>query len=233
MSHEMSNQKYIYASCKNWHYPYFERLKQAQEDLWYWASTPEELHSIIEKIKPRYVFFVHWSWQVPESIWNRYECVCFHMSDVPYGRGGSPLQNLIIEGKKTTKLSALQMVAELDAGPVYVKRDLDLKGRAQQVYLRAAELTIEVMLWMIVNNPVPIPQTGKVTLFKRRKPEQSLLPKSNIPVDIYDFIRMLDADGYPYAYLLHGNFRLEFQKARKEGQVVMATVRITMNSQGE
>ncbi len=26
----------------------------------------------------------------------KFECVCFHMTDVPYGRGGSPLQNLII-----------------------------------------------------------------------------------------------------------------------------------------
>ena len=54
--------------------------------------TPERLASL----DPRYVFFLHWSWKIPAEIHTRFECVIFHMSDVPYGRGGSPLQNLIV-----------------------------------------------------------------------------------------------------------------------------------------
>ena len=45
------------------------------------------------------------------------------MTDLPYGRGGSPLQNLIINGHKETMMSALRCVQELDAGPIYLKKN--------------------------------------------------------------------------------------------------------------
>ena len=48
------------------------------------------------------------------------------MTDVPYGRGGSPLQHLILAGHRETKVSALRMVEAFDAGPVYLKAPMDL-----------------------------------------------------------------------------------------------------------
>ena len=50
----------------------------------------------LAQIKPDFVFFPHWSWLIPEEIHSRFDCVIFHMTDLPYGRGGSPLQNLIV-----------------------------------------------------------------------------------------------------------------------------------------
>ena len=44
------------------------------------------------------------------------------MTDLPYGRGGSPLQNLILKGKKTTKITAFKMIDKIDAGPIYLKK---------------------------------------------------------------------------------------------------------------
>ena len=41
---------------------------------------------ILERIKPDFVFFPHWSWLIPEEIHSRFECVIFHMTDLPYGR---------------------------------------------------------------------------------------------------------------------------------------------------
>ena len=60
-----------------------------------------------------------------------YNCVCFHMTAVPYGRGGSPLQNLIIQGFSSTLITALKMVKELDAGGVYTKRTRSLRLSAR------------------------------------------------------------------------------------------------------
>ena len=65
------------------------------------------------------------------------------MTDVPYGRGGSPLQNLILAGHTETKLTALRMVNEMDGGPVYVKMPLKLEGAAQEIYIKAGELSIQ------------------------------------------------------------------------------------------
>jgi hypothetical protein len=63
------------------------------------------------------------------------------MSDVPYGRGGSPLQNLIVRGHRETKISELRMVADMDAGPVYRKEYLSLDGSARAIFECGAQIT--------------------------------------------------------------------------------------------
>ncbi len=174
----------------------------------------------------KYLFFLHWNWVVPEDILQKHECVCFHMTDVPYGRGGSPLQNLILAGHRGTKLTALKMVREMDAGPVYTKKPLRLDGTAQEIYMRAGELSAEIIEWMIEYEPEPIEQVGEAVLFKRRKPEQSVMPKTGSLSNVYDFIRMLDADGYPHAFIEHGEYVLNLTKAKLENGCLVAEVEI-------
>lgn len=220
----------IFASCKPWHKPLFEHLKSKFDLNWIFVSTPSELGDVIAGNNPRFIFFLHWNWLVPETIWNQHECVCFHMTDVPYGRGGSPLQNLILAGHKKTKLTALRMVSEMDAGPVYTKKLLRLEGTAQEIYVRAGALSAEIIEWIIENEPVPIEQVGEAVLFKRRKPEQSRLPETGSLLRTYDFIRMLDADGYPHAFIEHGEFILKMRKAKLENGRLVAEVEINKQS---
>ena len=220
----------IFASCKPWHKPLFESLKSKFDLNWMYASTPTELNGVIHTANPKYIFFLHWNWLVPETIWMQHECVCFHMTDVPYGRGGSPLQNLILAGHKETKLTALQMVREMDAGPVYTKRTLKLDGTAQEIYVRAGALSADIIQWMIENEPAPIEQEGEAVLFKRRNPAQSRLPETGSLPSAYDFIRMLDADGYPHAFIEHGEFILKFSKAKLENGRLIAEVEINKQS---
>jgi methionyl-tRNA formyltransferase len=216
----------IFASCKSWHKPLFESLKSKFDFNWMYVSMPSELDGVVDATNPKYIFFLHWNWLVPERIWKKYECVCFHMTDVPYGRGGSPLQNLILAGHKETKLTALQMVSEMDAGPVYTKRSLKLEGTAQEIYVRAGALSAELIEWILENEPVPVEQVGKAVMFKRRKPEQSHLPETGSLLSTYDFIRMLDADGYPHAFIEHGELMLKLSKAKLENGRLIAEVEI-------
>jgi len=150
------------------------------------------------------------------------------MSDLPYGRGGSPLQNLIADGHQETKLSAIKMVEELDAGPIYTKRPLELTGRAEDIYRRAGELSWEIIKWMVKEEPMPIPQKGEVSIFKRRKPSQSALPKSGGLRKAYDCVRMLDAPSYPKAFIAHGDYQVEFHHARLESEQIVARVVIKL-----
>jgi methionyl-tRNA formyltransferase len=148
------------------------------------------------------------------------------MTDVPFGRGGSPLQNLIARGHTETRLSALRMTAEVDAGPVYEKRPLSLAGPAREIYARASDLCVESMARIAADEPAPVPQHGEVVAFERRTPAQSVLPATGSLAGLYDHIRMLDAPGYPPAFLEHGSWRLEFGDAALDGGEVAARVRI-------
>lgn len=182
---------------------------------------------LLEQIKPDFVFFPHWSWLIPEEIHSRFNCVIFHMTDLPYGRGGSPLQNLIVRGHRTTKLTALKCVAELDAGPVYLKRALSLAGTAEEI-LRQASASMEDMIVEIVEKRlVPVPQQGEVVEFKRRRPADGNIASLETLEQVFDYIRMLDADGYPPAFLNTEHVHLEFHDARMGEAFVEAKVRIS------
>ncbi len=118
---------YIVATVKPWNINTFERNRASLPGRWRLLTGKTELSMAnLEALAPRYVFFPHWPWRVPSDILSAYECVCFHMTDLPFGRGGSPLQNLILSKHVTTKVTALRMTDEIDAGPIYLKRDLAL-----------------------------------------------------------------------------------------------------------
>lgn len=180
----------------------------------------------LEKIKPKYIFFPHWSYIIPKKIYTDYECIIFHMTDLPFGRGGSPLQNLIANEIYSTKISALKCEEELDSGPIYLKVPFSLYGNAEEIYLRAADVIQEMIEIIIKNNPVPIIQSGEVTTFKRRKPEDSNIMEIEELNKIFDYIRMLDAEGYPKAYIEIDHFKLEFSRPSFKGNEILADVRI-------
>ena len=191
-------------------------------------STKEQLMpAVIETPRPDYLFFLHWSWKIPAEIFTRFECVVFHMTDLPYGRGGSPLQNLIMRGHKHTMLSALRCEEKLDAGPVYLKRQLELDGTAEEILRRAAALMPEMILEIVEKRVQPVEQQGEAVPFVRRRPEDGNLADLDDPAKAFDTIRMLDGVGYPPAFLETEGLRLEFTNAVDQSDHVQASVRIT------
>ncbi len=227
-----SGQTYIVAGCKPWNLDDFNDIARDTPGDWRFVTSDRELGEALSESTPRYVFFLHWNWRVPENYWRRFECVCFHMTDVPYGRGGSPLQNLISAGHASTKVSALRMVEDLDAGPVYAKEPLELSGSAAEIFRRAGGVCRQLIRWMVANEPQPVPQQGAVTIFKRRTPDQSRLPELGDLGDIYNHIRMLDAPTYPAAFIQHGNLRIEFSDASLVEGAVVARVVIRKSDDG-
>jgi methionyl-tRNA formyltransferase len=170
---------------------------------------------VVTALDPEWIFVPHWSQLIPKAIWNRWPTVIFHMTDLPYGRGGSPLQNLIQRGHSSTMLTALCCSAELDAGHIYLKVPLDLYGSAEEIFLRADALIEEMISKIVRERPEPQPQQGDTVVFSRRKPEQSNLFECP-PGDLgawYDHVRMLDAEGYPHAFLEIQGMRIEFRRA--------------------
>jgi methionyl-tRNA formyltransferase len=223
---DRADECYVVAGCKPWNRRVFQERLSQLPGRWLFVATREELVNACVQ-KPRYVFFLHWSWKVPAQLLNEIECVCFHMTDVPYGRGGSPLQNLIIRGHRTTKLTALRMSEEFDAGPVYLKEPLSLEGNAEEIYLRATELSVVMIQEILQRRPKARVQRGAATVFKRRRPEESVIPTVRSLGELHDFVRMLDADGYPRAFIDHGSFRYEFSRASICDGRILADVKIT------
>lgn len=227
----MNTTVYAVASDRRWNSKTFEALRLRTGKRFLPITRPEELSfEHLREMSVSAVFFPHWSHVIPAEVYERFECVVFHMTDLPYGRGGSPLQNLIVRGHENTQITALRCVGELDAGPVYLKRPLNLNGAAEEIYLRADKI-IQSMIGQIVKDfPTPMAQEGEVVVFKRRRPEQGDWSQARDLDAAFDHIRMLDAQGYPPAFLEVGRFRLEFSRACRRSDAVIADVRITLVS---
>lgn len=222
----------VIASSKPWNKNLPANLHAATGQRFQLISNPAEI--TIERLTeliPRYIFFPHWSHRIPADVFQNFECVIFHMTDLPFGRGGSPLQNLIARGIYETQISALKCVEEVDAGPIYLKRSLSLHGAAEEIYLRASKIVENMIVEIIKTNPQPIAQVGEPTFFKRRRPEQGNLLDTESLDQTFDLIRMLDADGYPNAFINVGNLRLEFTRAGRKADSIIADVRITLQGQ--
>ena len=216
---------YIVATVKPWNIEQFHEYKEQLPGSWHLITDRKMLTlESVRELSPRYIFFPHWSWIVPGTITENYECVCFHMTDLPYGRGGSPLQNLILNGHKTTMLSAFRMTAELDVGPIYKKVELSLEGSAQQIFNRMSKSCYELIEIIVKKELVPQEQQGTAVFFKRRTPAQSFIGADLSPAQLYDHIRMLDAEGYPHAFIIMNGYKLEFTDARINDETVTAKV---------
>jgi len=213
--------KFIVATAKSWNVETANDFSKRYDCQI--ISSPDELTlERVESYQPTYIFFPHWSWIIPEAIYSRFSCVVFHMTDLPYGRGGSPLQNLIVQGIKHTKISAIKVEKDIDAGPVYFKRDLCIEGTAEEVLRRASSIIFEMIEHIIKVRLDPVPQEGEATVFKRRTPAQSGLPQSGTCEEILSFIRMLDGEGYPPAFISYGKFKISFSRAAiKEGTILV------------
>jgi methionyl-tRNA formyltransferase len=220
---------FIILSEKIWNRNLKEKLEILfPADTWYYINSKQEFTvEKLDELQPSKIFIPHWSYIIPKEIYEKFECVVFHMTDLPYGRGGSPLQNLIVRGHENTKISALRVSAGLDTGDVYLKHDLNLNGTAEEIFLRAGNIIEEMIIQIILENKQATPQKGEPILFKRRVPEDSNLSTCKSIKEFYDYIRMLDAEGYPKAYIEFGNFRLEFSRASlKADNSIVSDVKI-------
>jgi methionyl-tRNA formyltransferase len=181
----------------------------------------------LERISPRYVFFPHWNWIVAPEIFNRFECVVFHTAPLPFGRGGSPIQNLILADFDRAPVCAIRMTEDLDGGPVYDAIDVSLAGTISEILERIGLAIEELVLRIVEAHPTPVEQVGEPFYFKRLRPEDSELPSSASLEQIYDRIRMVDGEGYPRAFVRWGDKRIEFSDAELSGDALSARVRIT------
>jgi methionyl-tRNA formyltransferase len=189
-------------------------------------------YSKIKKINPNIIFFIHWSKLIKESLFNKYLCIQFHSSNLPKGRGGSPIQNQILLDLSKTKLTAFKVSKSLDSGPICMKKNLSLKGNALDILKRMEATSIQMIKKIIKKKKISfINQIGKPSYFKRRKKKDSEINFKNISTikKLYNFFRMLDAPDYPKAYIHLNKYKFSFNDVKMYKDKINAKVEIIKN----
>lgn len=180
----------------------------------YFKSDAELSIEALVEFNPDYVFFTHWNWIVKNEIHKNFNCIVFHTAPLPYGRGGSPIQNLILEGFDKAPVCAIKMTRELDSGPIYASSLISLAGTLKDIFSRINVAINELINEIIENNPAAVPQCGEPHVFKRLTTEDNKIPVGLELEEIYDRIRMVDHDEYPNAFITYDNIKIEFSGAK-------------------
>jgi len=221
------NMTYLFCAYRDWSLKLFEKLSKKYKSMILLKSPKKLTKKYVEKINPEYIFFPDWSWIIPKEIVENFRCVCFHESNLPKFRGGSPIQNQIIRGIAKTKTTAFFMTNGIDEGDILLQKNLSLKGSINDIFERMLENDYQMILKIIQGKYKVRKQTGKVTTYKRRNPKQSELKNLNYSKRfIYDYIRML-GDPYPNAFIKIGSKKIIFKSAtfkdkrlRFEGEII-------------
>lgn len=153
----------------------------------------------------------------PEVLGRNRRNLIVHASDLPTGRGFSPVTWNLISGENTITMCLLEAVDDVDAGPIVQKTAVKFEGHELIKEIRSVvgENTVTLCSGFLAHD-VPLEgqsQKGKPTYLPRRYPKDSELDP-DIPLsEQFDLLRVVDNANYPAFFRLRGKtYKLEISK---------------------
>ena len=187
--------------------------------------------SFMDNLKVDLVITLAYGQIVPQGFLDipRFGCLNLHGSLLPKLRGASPVQTALINNEKVTGVTLMEMVAAMDAGRMYGKKEvtIDEEDNATSLFKKISEaakdLVLELLPKYVDGELEGIPQDEEqVTFCSLIKPEQEKLDLSKDILEVYGYIRGLSDE--PGAYLYLDNQKLKIFKAKIANDLVTAEV---------
>jgi methionyl-tRNA formyltransferase len=169
------------------------------------------------------LFLISCTELIPRHIRERYRAaLVIHASDLPLGRGWSPMIWQLLEGKNSIPVTLLEVADPVDSGCIWKKTMLHFEGHELYDELNAAlfEAELELMDFAIANldTVLPTPQQGSATYYRRRTADDSRLDVTRSLADQFDLLRVADPERYPAFFDYKGHrYQLTIKKADEQG----------------
>jgi len=212
----------IFAGYRDWALEIFNKLEKKYSNInWYLANNPEKLNDLYQIKNIEIVILAGWSWILPEDQINNKLVVGLHPSDLPNYAGGSPIQNQVLDGLTSTKMTMFKLEKRIDSGEWLYKNNLSLQGSIQDIFKEMVRSSMEIIGDFIEDYPqlTFINQTGNGKKCRRLSPNQSVLNKAQMnnmsTYSLYNFIRCRQ-DPYPNACLEDEFGKLIFKNVEYE-----------------
>jgi len=202
--------KILCVGYRKWALSIYDKLKcNSNHEFYIIKSEIDFDESKVKNYRPDIILFYGWSKIVKKNIIENYNCIMLHPSPLPKYRGGSPIQNQIINDEKKSAVSLFLMGEGLDDGPILKQKRYSLKGNLSDIFNRIIKIGYSLTMEILNEGLNPIEQNhSKATIFKRRKSEESEITIEEIQNKparyLYNKVRMLQ-DPYPNAFIRAGD----------------------------
>ncbi|MCX6938288.1 MAG: UDP-2,4-diacetamido-2,4,6-trideoxy-beta-L-altropyranose hydrolase [Verrucomicrobia bacterium] len=141
-----------------------------------------------------------------------------HESDLPAGRGWSPLTWQILEGKTVIPVCLLEAAAGVDEGEVYARTNLEFAGGEllPELHRAQAGATFALIRGFLsayrAGRVEGRAQEGAAGYYPRRRPADSRLDPQKTLAEQFNLLRVVDNERYPAFFELHGRrYRLKIE----------------------
>ena len=147
---------------------------------------------------------------------NNYNLVV-HESDLPRGKGLSPLTWQILDGKNIIPITLFEALEKVDAGKIYYKDYIKLSGDEllSEIKHKQGEKTIDLILNFLVdfNTIKGQIQVGESTFYRQRNYNDSELNVDDTIRNQFNLLRVCDNERYPAYFILNGKkYLLKIEK---------------------
>ncbi len=166
------------------------------------------------------VFLLSCSELIPEAELKRNQHnLVVHASRLPQGKGWSPMTWQILEGASHFPVTLFEAVAAVDAGPVYLQREMYFDGTELVDDLRQIMGDAIVALCLEFVNRYPNvlaearAQAGVESFYPRRCPEDSRIDIDKTLREQINLLRVVDNERYP-AFFEWKGCRYQLQVSR-------------------
>lgn len=124
-----------------------------------------------------------------------------HDSQLPQGKGWAPLFWQILEGKNKIPAVLFEATEGVDAGDIYVRDHIDLRGDELHDEIRdlQARKSVEMCIQFLENydDLKPVIQSGEETFYARRTPEASRVDINKSISEQFNLLRIVSNEDYP------------------------------------
>jgi methionyl-tRNA formyltransferase len=135
-----------------------------------------------------------------------------HESNLPKGKGMSPLTWQILKGKKKVFFSLIEASSKIDNGLVYYKKEIKIPkdflfDEIKKIQLNEnLKLIIKFIKFYIKENKAPKSkiQIGRSTFYKQRKPQDSEIKINKSLLAQFNLLRTVDNKNYPAFFKIYG-----------------------------
>lgn len=184
--------------AEKYNIPVFQPLKIRKE------------YDFVKELNPDVIITLAYGQIVPQGLLGipRYGCLNLHGSLLPKYRGAAPIQYALINNDEVTGMTLMEMVAAMDAGKMYAKKELVIaeEDNATSLFQKMAVTAKELILEKLpeyIDGKLPGEEQDEslVSFCPTIKPEQERLNLSLHIKDIFGWIRGLSDHPGAYFYL--------------------------------
>ena len=148
---------------------------------------------------------------------------------MPFEKGGSPIQNLIIRNRSKTFVNALKLDHKIDNGALYLRRKISLSGNLEEIFKKISTI-ISQMIGLIIKGKInKTKQKSKGFYFKRITSNKLNRKEMFNSKKLYNLIRMRDAEEYEKTYLKFSNLKIELSDVKLNKNKLRAVANILID----